>query len=325
MKKVFLTVTALSCLLVMGCKNNLNNTASPEKLFEDKPVTITWNNKASGEIESFQTDVEVYSMNNRKDTALSISSKYRLSMKKIEGVQYSRIDFNPDYNDGLARSIVTSDKEIVFFDTNTMEVEYRMPFENQMSGDLAFLNAETGLSRLNLDLIMSESKRLAFDVTEEDSGLISVSVPNDYFPSESGDARVSTRVSFDPVEEVVNEVEIVTLTEDGDVVTSSNYPVYEDVDGTPVKIGLITIIDTSVPELLDFGEEYQIYESEDDIPELSMSDFEKMVASDSAFETTDLTFGDPADLSSIETVVEMYTDVEINKTDDSVFRLVMGE
>ncbi len=48
-----------------------------------------------------------------------------------------------------------------------------------------------------------------------------------------------------------------------------------------------------------------------------------MLATGSAFEDTDITFGDPADLSSVETIVEKYESIEINKVDDRLFRLAM--
>ena len=111
--------------------------------------------------------------------------------------------------------------------------------------------------------------------------------------------------------------------DDETVVTSTLCPVYEDYEGTPVKIGTIFTINTqmaeNVGEMLDKS---MVYESVDDIPEISDEEFEAMQEAGNIYEDSSITFGDPANLSNIETVVELYTNIEINQTEDSVFKLL---
>ena len=325
MKKLFLTFSVVLLLtLIFGCKNDSEITKA-EELFTENPVTISWTGENSSEIESFQTDVEVYSMNNRKETSLKKSNKYRLSLKSINGVQYSRIDMDAEYNGGIARSVITNDKECIIFNTNTEEIECRMPVEKSFD-ELSFMSSENGLSRINLDKIKTDAKRLAFDVTEENSESFCLSLPSELFnANENSLKRLSTKVLFDTINETLNEIEIVSIDDEGVTSTTTICPVYQETeDGTPVKVGMITVIDTQNPNKIEgFPEDYPIYESYDDIPEISPEDAEKMLATGSAFVDTDITFGDPSDLSSVETIVEKYESIEINKVDDRLFRLAM--
>ncbi len=326
MKKIFFTFSVLLLItLIISCKNDSEIT-KPEELFTENPVTIGWNGETSSEIESFQTDVEVYSMNNRKQTSLKKSNKYRLSLKKINGVQYSRIDMDSDHNGGIARSVITNDKECIIFNTNTEEIECRIPVDSSFDA-LSFMNSENGLSRINLDKIKADAKRLSLDVTEEeDSKSICVSLPSDLFNSnESLTKRLSTKVMFDTINETLNEVEIVTIDDEGIKVTTTSNPVYEITDdGTPVKIGMITVIDKNNPNRIEgFPDDYPVYNSYDDIPDITHEEAEKMLKAGTAFVEKNITFGDPADMSSVETIVEKYNSVEINKIDDSLFRLAL--
>ncbi len=265
-------------------------------------------------------------MNNRKQTSLKKSNKYRLSLKKINGVQYSRIDMDSDHNGGIARSVITNDKECIIFNTNTEEIECRIPVDSSFDA-LSFMNSENGLSRINLDKIKADAKRLSLDVTEEeDSKSICVSLPSDLFNSnESLTKRLSTKVMFDTINETLNEVEIVTIDDEGIKVTTTSNPVYEITDdGTPVKIGMITVIDKNNPNRIEgFPDDYPVYNSYDDIPDITHEEAEKMLKAGTAFVEKNITFGDPADMSSVETIVEKYNSVEINKIDDSLFRLAL--
>jgi len=93
----------------------------------------------------------------------------------------------------------------------------------------------------------------------------------------------------------------------------------------PVKIGMVTVIDVKAPELpedIDIDPDTPVYNSIDDIPELSESDFAVMEAAGTAHEIPDMTFGDPADMSYTETIYEVYRNIEINAAPESLFRLI---
>jgi hypothetical protein len=90
-----------------------------------------------------------------------------------------------------------------------------------------------------------------------------------------------------------------------------------------VKVGTITVIDSKAAELIDgIDSDMPVYNSPDDIPTLSESDFKRMMENGELNEMSGITFGDPADLSCIETVYEVYQDIEINAVPEQLFRLI---
>ena len=101
-------------------------------------------------------------------------------------------------------------------------------------------------------------------------------------------------------------------------------PVYEEVDGVPVKIGQITEIDSQAPGLLeDIDPDMPYFNSPEEIPEMSASDFAAMEAAGNVFEDTEITYGNPADISNVETIYEVYQDIEINSAPEQLFRLIL--
>lgn len=322
---VMKSITACAVCVLVSCSNDSDGghseTAS-DKLFKKNPVTIQWDNSSEKNIDSFTADVSVYSMNSRTDSALSLQNTYRMSVKTTGGIAYSRIDFDAAY--GEPRAFLTDGDEMIIVHTGSDEIEMRLTVSNETTKKLAFLETENAFSRVNLDKIRTEAKRLSFDVAEEsDSNCLCISVPSSFFTEEE---RLSTKIMFDSASETLNSVEIVTVDKDGTKITSVMNPVYEDIDGTPVRIGSITTIETVVTDLVDgFDEEYDVINSIEELPELSDEDFEAMQESGAIFENNTITFGDPANLSNTETVVEVYNNIEINTLDNSLFKLIMKD
>lgn len=319
------SIAALAVCVLVSCSNGSDSghseTAS-DKLFEKNPVTIQWNNASETSIGSFKTDVSVYSMNSRTDSVLSLQNTYRMSVKTTGGITYSRIDCDAAY--GESRAFLTDGDEMIVVHTGSDEIEMRLTVSNETTKKLAFLETDNAFSRVNLDKIRIEAQRLSFDIAEESaSNCLCISVPSSLF---TGENRLSTKIMFDCASETLNSVEIITVDEDGTKTTSVMNPVYEDSDGTPVKIGSITTIETVVSDLVDgFDEDYEIINSIDDLPELSDEDFEAMQESGAIFENNTITFGDPANLSNTEVVVEVYNNIEINTLDNSLFKLIMKD
>jgi len=113
MKKSLLLCTTLVPLILYlfaSCDNSKNITEA-DSVFEENPTTIAWSqDKSSDKITSYQTDVQVYRMTSREDTGLKLSDKYKMSVKMIDNVQYTRIDMVAD-SDGVYRSVHLSDDE----------------------------------------------------------------------------------------------------------------------------------------------------------------------------------------------------------------------
>ncbi|AEE17424.1 hypothetical protein [Treponema brennaborense] len=316
----------LGCVLyVCACGQFSQVQKQPaEDFFAENPVTITWQSGAEKDIESFQADVSVYTNTNRAGTGTSLQNKYRMSLKTVNDVPYVRLDFDPEYNGGLFRSAISDTAETIIVDTVSEEIEYRIPVQDDYSADLAFLGTETAVSRVNLSLIKTEARRLAFDMTDEQGSALIVSIPNDFF-ADPYKTRLSTRVTFDTVNETLNQVEIVTVLQDGTNVTTTTYPMYEEKNGEPVKIGSVTVIDSKAPGLLAEFEDAEYFDSIADIPEISDAEYQRLLDSGEITEVEAMPFGNPADMSYQETIIEVYNDIEINTVTDNPFRLLLKE
>lgn len=117
-------------------------------------------------------------------------------------------------------------------------------------------------------------------------------------------------------------MELVEVDSEGNRITTTVYPMYETIKGEPVKIGQITIIDTQKAELLEGFDDVEYFDSMDEIPILSDEEYEQLMADGVLFEEEYLEFGNPADLSNVETIVEVYETIDINKAEESMFRLL---
>jgi hypothetical protein len=213
--------------------------------FRENPVTVTWHGEPDAGVESFQTRVGVYGMNNRKDTGAGLRYRYRAAVKTIGGEVYTRIDFEGE------RSVLSNSRELILFDPVTETVEMRMQTEEPEPAILKILSRETAISRINLSLIREEAARLALDVTEEENGRLLIDLPNSLYPQITNENFIKRRISFDTANDTIMEFEIVRVLEDGTVVTTTSTPVYEDKDGVPVKVGMATVIDSRAPGLIE--------------------------------------------------------------------------
>ncbi len=303
-----------------SCDGEKNSLA--RELIDDSAITVNWENSASNDISSFQANVSVYSMDNRKDTLLKLSSTYKIATKLIDGEQYIRMDYPDVYSDGHFRSVISNEEEMLVVDSQSEEIEYKIPVASS-SKDLAFLQDNLGFGNVNLDKIKTEAKKLAFDVIDdnEKSSMI-ISIPDNGF-STNFQKRISTKVTYDTTNELLTQMETIDVKNNGATVTTTIEFAYQECDGNYVKVGMITNIDTKYEELVEtVSDELSYFNSLEEIPELSESDFEKLQAEGNIFEDSSIKFGNPADLSSSVTIVEIYEDVAVNATEDSVFKLL---
>ncbi len=314
------------CMVFIGCNNPVDE-KKVDRLMTDKPVSVRWNPSEKGKIESFQADVEVYMMNNRKDTEAELQMKYRLATKVVDGARYTRIDMDPQSYQGQARiSVISSDNETIFFDPDTETIVYRLANETSpLAKDLSFLQIETGFSRLDLAAIRQEANRLSLKMEENDSErMLVLDLPTKLLGGFS-DRRLSTKVVFDTNEEVLQLVETVDYMEDdGSTIRTTIQPMYQEVDGQPVKVGMITVVDTQIPMTIEGDwSEVPVYNAPEDIPIISEQEFKRLQADGMIHESIGVTFGDPASLNHIDTMVELYSEIQINETPDSTFRLLL--
>lgn len=314
-------VFSLSLVGLFSCQNGVES-SNGRKFIEGKKISVNWENGEEEVISGFSANVSVYSMNNRKDTSFKFDSSYKISTKLIQGEQYTRLDLLDIKPQGEVLSIISNEREKVLFDTISQEIKYRLPVDNT-SKDFSFLQEGIGFGSVNLDKIRTEAKRLSLDVTEntEESTLV-IKLPDEFFSTDSV-RRLSTKIMFDTVSQTLTNMETVDYRENGSTVTTSVEFVYQECDGKYVKVGSIIKTDTDYNQFIEgINPETPYYNSIDEIPEISEADYEKMKAEGNIFEDDSITFGNPADLSSSETVVEVYENIEINNVDDSKFRLL---
>jgi hypothetical protein len=197
-----------------------------------------------------------------------------------------------------------------------------VPFEDSDSPLYRIFEGQSGLSRINLSLIRKEAQRLALDITEDSTGnTLLLELPPSMIPQNGYDKITRSRAVFDIANETLIETEVVMVREDETVVTTTATPVYEDKDGVPVKVGMVTVIDSKTP-FEDYESDVPIFNSLDDIPILSESDYAKMKEAGNIYEVPDMIFGNPADPSYVLTLYEVYRDIEINTAPESLFRLI---
>ena len=259
-------------------------------------------------------------MNNRQDTYANLGDSYRLAMMVIDDRILTRVDFDELNYD----SVISDGEEAIVFNPVTDEISYRIPLEDSNSPLERMFGNQGTMSKINLSLIREEARRLSLNMTEEmDGNRLLLELPPNVIPQNGFDNITSSRVVFDVATETLAETAVVMVREDGTVVTTTGTPIYEDKDGVPVKVGMVTVIDSKAPGLIeDIDPDMTYFNSSDDVPELSKGRLAELQAEGNIHEIPSMVFGDPADLSYVETVYEIYQDIRINSVPVGLFRLI---
>lgn len=320
-------ILSIASLILFSFSCNLSKSSnSSNDLFSDNPATITWEEGDSADIKSYQADVEVYSMNNRKDLGTKLTEKYRITISQIDGKIYTRLDFNPAFNKGAARSVISDGSEVILFDTNSEKIEKRISIAGKVSPSLKMFTGDTYLSRINLSAIKEEAMKLSFDINEDrENKVLLINIPEKLLNKSNNVKSKTTGLLFDTENETLLTTEIVENFEDGTVVTSTIQPVYVENNDIPVQVGNITVIDTIASGLITgFESGYPVINTPDDVPSIDQSAADKMLAEGSAVKKENRTFGNPADLSNTETIITICKDIELNKVDNKLFKIIRG-
>jgi outer membrane lipoprotein-sorting protein len=322
--KVFLLIVNLLVIFVLFSCHDTNAVKPEPDAILTNPVHITWIDKQE-EMESYRADVDVFAMNSRTDTGAVQVDSYSMSIKKINGRTYTRIDAQENDQTERPRSIVSDGAEMVMFNPKTSDIDFRIGAASSIPRELDFFSNEAMLSKVNLSFIRSEARRLSFNLLENSStGGLSLELPSHLFPQNNGERRISTKAVFDVSKELLNNVEVVTYLEDGTKRTATSYPIYQEYNNTYIKTGTVHIIEYSVPYRVSGIEGAKIYNSPDDYPTISKQEYEQLAKKGLAFPSGKMFFGDPADLGYTETIIEMYRNVEINTVQNSAFKVIGG-
>lgn len=327
MKKVILLFAAL----FLGCSYNGggkrgNQGFSLEKIIQDISIEVHKND--SNTIESYQATVKEYSYNERVAGSVQVQPDYRLSLKKIDGQLFSRIDFSAEhYGDGKARVVLSNGKEAVLMDRSTGEIEYRTPLEFDPVEE-EFMNQNAVFGRLDITSVMNRFRTLAYDLQEEkESGIVCVGLPLENLKHRSNPSHtpVYSRLFLDLQNEVLLGSETQMTQEDGTSLTISNNYIYKEVDQEPILIGEMVSIHHDFPYTIDTSE-YQlpIIEDEESVPEMTDREVEEILKNGGEVMQFEQPIGDPSDPDYTDVVVKVYEDIKVNTVEDELFRIVLN-
>jgi hypothetical protein len=336
MKYVSALLMAAMVTLFLGCDNAAQD--KPKDIldeFREEPVTITWEGEGEGAtegegepektntVQSYQANVQVYRMNSRKDTAATLSQTYRMAVKNINEKIFTRIDFDFDAIMPF-RTIISNGEELIMVNPTLNLVVSRVPVAEKDTPLYRLLANETGLSRINIPLIREKAKSLSIDLQEDASAkTLLLDLSASLIPQNGADKIIRSSALFDTANNILLNTEVVMVREDKTTVTTTVSPVYNMQAGVPVKVGAVTVIQSKAAELIDgIAPDLPVYNSPDDIPELSETEFARLQESGSIHEISGMTFGSLADLSYTETIYEVYQDIEINNVPDQLCRLM---
>ena len=327
-KSVFLGTVGVIIMLIsfIACRDN-TIIPRPGNMFDEysfDPVSIKWYGDKEAGLQSYQANVEVWSKNSRTNYTVNMVRSYRLAIKTIDGAVYTRIDLDGDKT-MPARSVISNGEEMVIINSATNAVEYRLPAGADDTPFAKLFSRETGLGRINLSLIREEAKRLSLNMSEDGSGKLLLDLPNHLFFKNPAEEVISRRASFNLADETLAEVKIVANNNNGMIVTTTTTPIYETYNNEPVKVGMVTTVDSKATSLIaGMPNDIKIYNSINELPAMDKATYERLKEEGKASEVHDFKLGNPADLSNTETIIEVYSNIDINNVPDSLFRAILN-
>ncbi len=297
------------------------STGSSSGTYKEYPVSVDIQGEdMSKGVEVFEAEVSVYRMNNRTDPALRLEKTYNLLIQEADGERITRIDYTDDHP-AEYRSMISTGDSAVLFNPVTGEISQKISIDQPQNPAYRLLSSQNYLSKINLSLVRQEAMRLAFDVQTDDADTLTLAIPSDLAQMTHGDRRVNTKISFRVKDEVLASTETITTTAGGALVTTTVTPQYERVDGVPIKTGQTTVTKVDMPRISGVPYEGDIYNSPDEIPTISREEYESLRNKGLIHERAGLVFGDPNDLSYVETEVELYNTVKVNHAPAMAYKL----
>jgi len=130
MKKSLVLLFLAAACCAINCKNPVQQKNPNYEKFFENPVTITWRGD-SKEVESYQANVQVFTMNNRTDTTATLDQTYRIAMSTKNDRVLTRIDL--DFDDIPYRTVISDGEDTIVFNPVTEEIGFRMRDPNAQS------------------------------------------------------------------------------------------------------------------------------------------------------------------------------------------------
>lgn len=329
--------TPLSCgggvllLLISGfflsCTVGQDPASAKESFVVEHVPAIISQPSQSGEIESFQAEVKIYSSIDRKPSSAHLVSQYRLATKIIDGTIYTRMDFPEDQEHTIAaRTVVSNGKDLVLLDSASGKVEYRLPVPEQ-AADLIQNTSQrptTLFQKINVTQLRETFKDLQWDM-ESNEGRTRwvVNFPLQIlsrFNAVPGQQIKSFKLYLDEANGTVAGSEQVMVQEDGTIITTKNTTIYTEKDGVPIPIGMVEDSHYDLPYTIDTSDSAVGPYNEDTAPEISPEKARELIENGQAIEINAMT-GDPSNPDYTEQTITLYDSIELNTAPDILFKV----
>ena len=292
------------------------------------PVTIHYQANETNTIESFQADVEVYSGVDRIPGSIRPAQSYRIAQKIIEGKVFCRIDYPEDTERKIApRTVITNADEIVIYNHTTSMYEMRLPItslESSLGIDSSLaLQTDSLMGRIpDINALVDEFRRLSYDVSfDATANGYSVRLPADDIASTGVLQGISLRLMFDVQSSVLSGVEAVFQNQDGDIVTGTQTPIYEERSGQLIQVGEVYELRKDLSSGEDGYYPMPSFESADMAQEISEAELAALSESGQTIQEFVPETGDPSDADYSLITVTQYDNIHINSVDSDVFRI----
>jgi hypothetical protein len=230
MKDVALVLCVFFLTVLVSCQNALiEKSAKSERSVFSTPerVEVAWKKTDDTEIQSYQTRVEIYVKNDRKDPVARLRQSYRLAAKSIDGKMYTRFDFDAkDKNQG--RTIISGETEIVFLDPVSGRPRIRQPIKKS---NLPFSqNFEKGINigKVNIASVREEMRLRGIEITDDSSSNMVVDLPPEQIPQNSLEYVKHYRLTYNITNNTLSKIETARILKDGTLVTTTTTNIYRD-------------------------------------------------------------------------------------------------
>lgn len=323
---LLLAVRAASLIFLSTCSPPAAKSPEAAQGRTPKPVSVIIQKASSGN-ESFQADVEVYSSSNRDLKGFKLTQKYRLSTKSLDGVVFTRIDFDPAFTGtGRARSVISNGREIVLFDPTTLEVQQRMAIPAETQDLVSRIPARAMPGHIDTAALRATAKRLSLDLYEDPGthAMVLRTIPG----ADQSKLRItSPAILLDTSTDTIVGSQATVTDSSGNTVSMEQHYIYQPEGDQLVTVGEVdTVTSTPAQPAVTTGDpaamdQTPVVNSADDIPAITDSEQADMESQGYTLAETEPFIGDPNNAGSTQTIVKEFDDVQVNTLDERLFRL----
>lgn len=291
-----------------------------------QPTTVAYTSSDQGGVQSIQADVRISSYKPRILGSQRTNLRYRFYKKIVQGKVYLRFDYPADSSlagGGVARTVISTDKEKVIFQTETQRVEYRFPAREDNSPAIpmgADLTRKIPDIKSSLARLRSKNFKLSEDISTNTVTALQTTFPQSS-DSFEGERLLSRKIMFDLSNSVVSGMEFVSMSPDGIKRTESITNAYAQTPDGPVEVGRTTTTKIEYPDRNDTSDRtIATITDPSEIPIITPEELLALSKKDGIqILSPEPLIGDPGDKTQIEVITETWENVQINTVSDNLF------